>query len=76
MNYPNGIPYKDPNRNHTFDKFIRENFVNGINLVSGGKIFGVEIDTTNLEEVIAALYIMYTYKDYMVKADERQESSS
>lgn len=69
MDYLERIPDKDTSRNYTFDRFVKENFNNGINLVSGGKIFGVEIDTTNLEEVVAALYIMYTYKNYMVKTD-------
>lgn len=75
MDYLDRLPDKDVSRNYTFDKFVRENFNNGINLVAGGKIFGVEIDTTNLEEVIAALYIMYQYKEYMVKVDEIQKTS-
>lgn len=68
MDYTDRIPDKDASlRNYTFNDFIQNNYLEGIKLVSGGKIFGVEVDVCNLEEVIAALYVMYTYKEYMVQ---------
>jgi hypothetical protein len=71
MDYLERIPDVDASlRNYTFTKFVEENYRNGIKLVAGGKLFGVEIDACNLEEVIAALYALYTYKEYLVKTDE------
>jgi hypothetical protein len=71
MDYLERIPDVDTSlRDYTFTKFIEENYKNGTNLVAGGKIFGVEIDTCNLEEVIAALYVLYTYKEYFVEGKE------
>jgi len=52
-----------------FKKEIKDNFNKAIELVRGAKLYGIEIDVDNLEEVIAALYFLYTYKDYMVKTD-------
>jgi hypothetical protein len=73
LDYLDRIPNptaEEISHNFEFNKFIEENFRKGINLVAGGKIFGVEIDTCNLDEVIAALYVMYTYKEYLVKTDD------
>lgn len=70
MDYLDRIPDVDASlRNYTFNEFIQKNYLEGLKLVSGGKIFGVEIDVCNLEEVIAALYVLYTYKEWMVKED-------
>jgi hypothetical protein len=69
MDYLDRIP-DEPFRNYEFDKFIEENYKNGIDLVSGGKVFGVEVDVCNLEEVIAALYVLYTYKEYLVLTED------
>jgi hypothetical protein len=50
-----------------FNIEINESVKSALELVKGGRLFGIELNINNPNHVIAMLYNMYNLKEYLVK---------
>lgn len=55
--------FKLSKKEYLFDRLVEEAII----MVKDGKLYGFEIDITNPRDIIAALFVAYQNKEYMVK---------
>ena len=56
-----------------FDYQVKKLYSQAIQMVSGSKLYGIQIDTTHLNEVIACLYILYLSKENLHQSNINME---